>query len=111
MAPSAHRPDSRTEVIAFGPFRLDLRAGLLRRGTEPVPLRPKTWSVLRYLADRPGVLVSKRELLDAVWADAVVGGTSSASRSASCARRWATASGRRASSRPCSGADSDSSRR
>jgi len=59
-------------AITFGPFRLDLRAGLLLRGREPIPLRPKTWSVLRYLAERPGALVTKQELLDAVWADAVV---------------------------------------
>src|SRR5215475_12976499 len=59
-------------AMVFGPFRLDLRAGLLLHGRKPIPLRPKTWSVLRYLAERPGVLVTKRELLDAVWADAVV---------------------------------------
>src|SRR5215510_15366167 len=59
-------------AMVFGPFRLDLRAGLLLHGREPIPLRPKTWSVLRYLAERPGVLVTKQELLDAVWADAVV---------------------------------------
>src|SRR5262245_30833377 len=59
-------------AIAFGPFRMDLRAGLLLRGREPIPLRPKTWSVLRYLVERPGILVTKQELLDAIWADAVV---------------------------------------
>src|SRR5262249_45580066 len=59
-------------AMVFGPFRLDLRAGLLLHGREPIPLRPKTWSVLRYLAERPGVLVTKQELLDAIWADAVV---------------------------------------
>src|SRR5262245_26140568 len=59
-------------AIVFGPFRMDLRAELLLRDREPIPLRPKTWSVLRYLAERPGVLVTKQELLDAVWGDAVV---------------------------------------
>src|SRR5262245_23801789 len=72
MIPHVDQPDRRTDAIAFGPFRLDLRAGLLLSGRKPIPLRPKTWSVLRYLAERPGVLVTKRELLDAVWADAVV---------------------------------------
>lgn len=72
MAPGIDPLVSRTEAIAFGSFRVDLRAGLLLRGRTPIPLRPKTWSVLRYLAERPGVLVAKRELLDAVWADAVV---------------------------------------
>jgi len=37
-----------------------------------VPLRPKTWSVLLYLAQRPGALVSRDEILDAVWPDVAV---------------------------------------
>ena len=51
----------------FASFRLDPRSGRLLNGSEPIPLRPKTWAVLRYLAERPGVLVTKHELLDAVW--------------------------------------------
>src|SRR5499426_1987331 len=72
MTPDADRSSVRTDAIAFGPFRMDLRAGLLLRDRDPIPLRPKTWSVLRYLAERPGMLVTKQELLDAVWGDAVV---------------------------------------
>jgi len=59
-------------AISFAPFRLDLRGGRLLRGNEPIPLRPKTWSVLRYLAERPGVLVAKHDLMDAVWPDLAV---------------------------------------
>ena len=59
-------------AISFGTFRLDLRGGQLLRGSERIPLRPKTWAVLQYLAERPGVLVSKHELLDAVWPDVAV---------------------------------------
>jgi DNA-binding winged helix-turn-helix (wHTH) protein/predicted ATPase len=59
-------------AISFGPFRLDLRGGQLLRGSRPIPLRPKTWRVLHYLAERPGVLVTKNELLDAVWPDVAV---------------------------------------
>jgi len=53
--------------ISFPPFRLDVEGGKLWRGNEAVALRPKTYSVLRYLAERPGRLVTKDELLDAVW--------------------------------------------
>src|SRR5262245_4486934 len=60
------------ETIAFSPFRLDLRAGQLTRAGTPIALRPKTWAVLMYLAERPGVLVTKEELLDAIWPDAAV---------------------------------------
>lgn len=59
-------------VIRFPPFLLDRRAGSLQRDSEAVHLRPRTWAVLCHLAERPGRLVTKDELLDAVWADAVV---------------------------------------
>lgn len=54
-------------AITFGSFRLDPIAGRLTRGTDSIKLRPKTRSVLCYLVERPGVLVSKEDLLDAVW--------------------------------------------
>src|SRR5262245_4484493 len=63
---------SADEVIEFPPFRLDCRAGRLWRGTQAVPLRPKAWALLRHLAERPGVLVTKEELHPAVWGDTVV---------------------------------------
>lgn len=54
-------------VIHFPPFRLDLVAGQLYRDDLAVPLRPKTWAMLCHLATRPGELVTKDELLAAVW--------------------------------------------
>lgn len=56
----------------FPPFRLDAGAGQLLRGDVPIPLRPKTWAVLCHLAERPGQLVTKDDLLSAVWADVAV---------------------------------------
>ncbi len=55
------------ESIAFPPYCLDLRSGRLIRGTEIISLRPKTWAVLRHLAEQPGALVTKDDLLDTVW--------------------------------------------
>ncbi|MDX2168606.1 MAG: AAA family ATPase [Deltaproteobacteria bacterium] len=60
------------QSIAFAEFRLDLRGGQLTQAGRPIPLRPKTWAVLRYLVERPGVLVSRDELFDAVWPDVAV---------------------------------------
>jgi pimeloyl-ACP methyl ester carboxylesterase len=57
----------------FGEFRLDARSGQLYRNDAPVPLTPKAFSVLQYLAGRPGSLVPKQELLDAVWPGVFVG--------------------------------------
>ncbi len=59
-------------IIDFAPFQLDLRAGQLRRGNTPLPLRPKTFAVLQHLAERPGELVTKQALLDRVWGHVAV---------------------------------------
>ena len=58
---------SAARAIAFGPYRLDLAAKQLWRGAEAVTLRRKSWELLLYLAQRPGILISTSELLDAVW--------------------------------------------
>jgi len=60
------------ELIDFPPYRLDLRAGQLRRVGIPVRVRPKTFAVLQHLAERPNELVTKQALLDAVWGDIAV---------------------------------------
>jgi TolB-like protein/DNA-binding winged helix-turn-helix (wHTH) protein/Flp pilus assembly protein TadD len=54
-------------VKEFPPFRLDTVNRCLWRGYERVPLTPKGFSVLQYLVERAGCLVSQRELLDALW--------------------------------------------
>jgi DNA-binding winged helix-turn-helix (wHTH) protein len=65
-------PADDREPIAFMSFHLDRRGGRLTRAGEAIPLRPKTWAVLLYLAERPGVLVTRGELLDAVWPNVAV---------------------------------------
>jgi DNA-binding winged helix-turn-helix (wHTH) protein/pimeloyl-ACP methyl ester carboxylesterase len=55
------------KMRCFSGYVLDLqRCALLREGTE-VQLRPKSFDVLRYLAEHAGRLVSKEELIKAVW--------------------------------------------
>lgn len=44
----------------------------LSRNSETVRLEPKTMTVLMYLAERPGMLVTRKELEEAVWADMIV---------------------------------------
>ena len=60
-------------TCTFGPFRLDLSAGQLRRGDAVVPLAPKAFTVLQHLVTRSGQLVTKDELLELAWADVHVG--------------------------------------
>jgi DNA-binding winged helix-turn-helix (wHTH) protein len=54
-------------VFAFGPFRLDTAACRLLRGDTPVNLSPRLYDLLRLLVSRPGELVTKEELLEALW--------------------------------------------
>lgn len=51
----------------FGAYSLDRANELLWKGSEKIALRPKTFAVLKYLAERPGRLVTKQELLNALW--------------------------------------------
>src|SRR5260370_4816885 len=60
------------KVFAFESFTLDLRRGCLRREAREVELRPKSFEVLRYLVENAGRLVSKDELIRAVWPNVVV---------------------------------------
>src|SRR5262245_49119139 len=48
-------------------FHLDKVNQCVWLGEAPILLSPKAFAVLVYLADRPGTLVTKQELLDAVW--------------------------------------------
>jgi len=61
-----------SESLWFGPFRLGVAHEQLWREDYPVPLRPKTFAVLRHLATHAGRLVTQEELLDTVWAKTIV---------------------------------------
>ena len=62
----------RRRQYCFGAFTLDLDAGFLRCGNKEVALRPKSFEVLAYLVERHGRLVSREDLLRAVWPDVAV---------------------------------------
>ena len=60
-------------MLVFGSFRLDPLNQELWRGPTLVRLPPKTFAMLSYLVERPLRLVTKQELLDALWQDVHVG--------------------------------------
>jgi TolB-like protein/DNA-binding winged helix-turn-helix (wHTH) protein/Tfp pilus assembly protein PilF len=60
------------EVVHFAGFEVDFDRGELRSAGTVVALRPKTFALLTYLIGRPGQLLSKDQLMDAVWPDVVV---------------------------------------
>jgi DNA-binding winged helix-turn-helix (wHTH) protein/tetratricopeptide (TPR) repeat protein len=52
---------------SFPPFRLDPLDQRLLRGDKPLSIKPKTFALLRYLVERPKRLITKQELLEALW--------------------------------------------
>src|SRR6185436_13507730 len=59
--------------IVFDRFSLDLINECLWRGSEEIKIRPKAFALLNYLLNRSGQLVTKEELLNAVWPETFVG--------------------------------------
>lgn len=53
--------------LRFDTFDLDEKEARLSQSGQPIALPPKAFSVLCALARQPGQLVTKTELLDAVW--------------------------------------------
>ena len=61
-------------LLRFAGFELDPdRAELRRPGGEAIKLRPKTRDVLALFTANPGRVLSKQELMEAVWPDVHVG--------------------------------------
>lgn len=56
----------------FGPFQLDSAEGLLLRDGEPVPLTPKAFEILAVLVQNSRRLVTKDDLMKAVWPNTFV---------------------------------------
>ena len=59
-------------MYGFGEFTLDPRRRILVRGDSSISLTPKAFDVLFFLVRNPNRLVSKEELLRAVWGDTFV---------------------------------------
>ena len=59
-------------VYSFKEFTLDLKRGCLLHEGREVKLRPKVFEALKYLVENSGRLVTKAELIQAVWSDAFV---------------------------------------
>ena len=60
------------ESYRFGPFRLDAVGFRLLRDDTPIPLSPKALDLLLLLVSRPAALVSKDDILQALWSDVTV---------------------------------------
>src|SRR6266851_10332557 len=59
-------------LYRFGPFEIDPQRRTLSCNVLTVPLTPKAFDVLLFLAQNPNRLITKEELLQAVWGDTFV---------------------------------------
>ncbi len=59
-------------LLAFGDFRLDIERRELRRGSDIVNLEPKAFDLLTYLVRHRDRVVTKDDLLQAVWGGRIV---------------------------------------
>jgi len=64
--PAHNNQDS---VVSFGPFRLFPKSRLLEKEGEPLHVGGRALDILILLAERPGEVVDKRELVKRIWAD------------------------------------------
>ena len=60
-------PPNPEVIIRFGVFELDPRSGELRRHGLKVRLPPQSFQILRLLLTRPGEVVTRDELRQALW--------------------------------------------
>ncbi|MFF4034458.1 response regulator transcription factor [Streptomyces sviceus] len=67
------RAQPRTEVAAAGPdtygsrLSIDRKAARVRLDGEEVPLAPKEYDLLAFLTEEPGALMSREQIMEAVW--------------------------------------------
>jgi len=59
------------KIFQFAGQTLDVTRGSLRVADREIELRPKSFEVLRYLVENAGRLVTKEELIKAVWPNVI----------------------------------------
>ena len=75
MGPASNKvpaPGADHRTFLFGAFVLDIDRGALMKDGADVSLRPKCFKVLCYLVEHHGMLVTKEEVLGAIWPGVVV---------------------------------------
>jgi DNA-binding winged helix-turn-helix (wHTH) protein/tetratricopeptide (TPR) repeat protein/TolB-like protein len=71
-APNLADGKGRPPRLRFGPFVADPETGRLMEGERHIPLAPKPFETLYYLAFRAGRVIAKSELMEQLWRDTFV---------------------------------------
>jgi adenylate cyclase len=66
------KPRGGAEMFQFEGYTLDVAHNSLRAADREIPLRPKSFEVLRYLIENANRLVTKEELTQAIWPNVIV---------------------------------------
>lgn len=61
-----------SHLIAFGDFELDLTSRELRKNGDPVSVEPQVLDLVAYFATHPGEVLSRDDLIEAVWGGRIV---------------------------------------
>jgi adenylate cyclase len=72
ISPSSWPRHATPKMFQFEGFTLDVARRSLRAADRTVALRPKSFEVLRYLVENADRLVTKEELIKAIWPNVVV---------------------------------------
>jgi DNA-binding response OmpR family regulator len=68
-------PSATTDVVTLGEIRLSRSRREVWLGEREVALTPKEFDLLAHLVERPGIVVSRRKLLEEVWGFLLPGAT------------------------------------
>ncbi len=63
----ASKPDAAVELLRFGDVELCFKNFEARKAGRSIELSPREFKIIRYFAERRGEVVSRDQLLDAVW--------------------------------------------
>ena len=63
---------ARNRTLRFGRFELSGSKRMLRRDGVALPLGSRAFDILIYLAERPGEVIGKKELIDHIWPNVIV---------------------------------------
>ncbi|GHH35076.1 response regulator transcription factor [Lentzea cavernae] len=66
-------PAGSADLVALGELRIDLAQRAATLGDTALALSRREFDMLTYLAQRPGRVISRRELIQAVWGNPYVG--------------------------------------
>ena len=69
-----------TDVLVFEDFRLDTARGELSRGGMPIQIEPQVLDLITHFALKPGVVISRDDLIEAVWHGRIVSDSAISSR-------------------------------